>query len=84
MVKIAKRISVSDMLEILNNQWLSSMDIKKLACVSLVKAIKIKDEITEELTSNNYFVPNGLVPCDRVVKYLNLNVNYLKKISEKR
>lgn len=84
MGKIAKRVSVADMLEILNNQWLSSTDIKKLACVSLVRAIKIKDEITADLISKNYFVPNGVVPCDSVVKYLNLNINYLKKISEKR
>ena len=84
MGKIAKRISVNDMLDILNNQWLSSTDIKKLACVSLARAIKIKDEITADLTSKNYFVPSGVVPCDSVVKYLNLNINYLKKISEKR
>lgn len=81
-MRVANRSSTEDMLEILQKQWLSVNDIKILASVSLNKARKIKDEITENLINQNYFLPTGLVPNEEVVKYLKLNIGYLKKIRD--
>lgn len=84
MARIPERASVNDMLEVLKKQWLDTKDIKILASVSLTKAREIKNQITLELTNGEkkYFLPQGLVPNEEVVKYLNINVKYLKKISE--
>lgn len=82
MAKIPKRASAKEMLEILKKQWLSTKDIKILASVGYEKARTIKIEIAEDLKKQGYFLPPGLVPSEEVIKYLNLNVNYLKKVSE--
>lgn len=84
MARIPKRASVNDILEVLKKQWLDTKDIKILASVSLTKAREIKNQIILELTNGEkkYFLPQGLVPNEEVVKYLNINVKYLKKISE--
>lgn len=80
MAKVPKRTSVDEMLLILNKQWLDTQDIRKLACVGEAKARKIKYEIRDNLLAENWFLPEGLVPSEKVVDYLNLNIKYLKKI----
>lgn len=81
-MRVANRSSTEDMLEVLNKQWLNVKDIKVLASVSLDKARKIKNEIIIELENQNYYLPTGLVPSEEVVKYLKINVSYLKKIRD--
>lgn len=80
MPRIAKRISPEEMLRILNNQWLTSKDIKLLACVGMSRATEIRHEISEQLLKENYFLPAGVVPCEKVIEYLNINIKYLRKI----
>lgn len=82
MGRIPQRASVNEMLKVLQKQWLDTKDISVLACVSLNKAREIKKKITKEIESKDNFLPTGLVPNEEVVRYLNINVKYLKKISE--
>lgn len=82
MARMSVRASANEMLDILNKQWLDTKDIKVLASVGIEKARKIKNEIISKLEDENYFLPNGLVPSEKVVEYLNLNVKYLKKIAK--
>lgn len=82
MGRIPQRASVNEMLKILQKQWLDTKDISILACVSLNKAREIKKKITSEIESRDCFLPPGLVPNEEVVSFLNINVKYLKKISE--
>lgn len=82
MARIPERVSIDEMLEILKKQWLDAKDIRKLGSIGYQKALKIRKEITEELEERNCFVPNGLVPNECVVKYLNINLKYLQKISQ--
>ena len=82
MPRVPTRATVSEMLEVLKKQWLDTKDVKILASVGETKARTIKKEITNNLLKQNYFLPDGLVPSEEVVKYLNLNIKYLKKISE--
>ena len=80
--RVSKLYSANEMLEILKKQWLDTKDIQALASVSQDKAREIKKNITKNLEDQNYFLPTGLVPNEKVVEYLNLNIKYLKKISE--
>lgn len=82
MARIPTRASANEMLDVLNKQWLDTKDIKLLASVGIEKARKIKNEIISTLEDDNYFLPSGLVPSEKVVEYLNLNVKYLKKIAK--
>ena len=82
MAKIPKSASASEMLEILKKQWLNTKDIKILASVGYEKAVKIKKEIIKNVEEQGYFLPSGLVPSEEEIKYLNLNIKYLKKVSE--
>lgn len=80
MARMPQRASAKEMLKILDNQWLSTNDIKTLACVGIRKAKQIKDEIAKQEADKNNFLPNSLVPSEAVIEYLNLNTKYLKKI----
>ena len=39
-------------------------------------------EIREQLEQQNYFLPTNLLPMDKVVEHLKLNVAYLEKVSD--
>lgn len=81
MSRISKRATASEMLEILKKPWLCTKDIKILGSVGSDKARKIKNKITYDLQEQNYFLPSGLVPSEKVIEYLHLNIKYLKKIA---
>ena len=75
-----KKISnASEMLEILNKQWLSREDVETLAGCKKAKATKIMHEINEKA---KYKPVRGLVPTDLAVEHLGININYLKRIKE--
>ena len=38
-------------------------------------------ELRKQLEQDNYFLPTNLLPMDKVVEYLKLNIPYLKKVS---
>ena len=44
-MRIVKRLSANEILRILENQWLTTKDIKDIACVGYTKASYIKNEI---------------------------------------
>ena len=85
-MRIVKRLSANEILRILENQWLTTKDIKDIACVGYTKASYIKNEIELKIKERdqNYFLPAGLVPSKEVVDYLNIDIKYLKKISDIR
>ncbi len=81
-MRIVKRLSANEILRILENQWLTTKDIKDIACVGYTKASYIKNEIELKIKERdqNYFLPSGLVPSKEVVDYLNIDIKYLRKI----
>ncbi len=74
-------LTAEEMLEIMNKQWASTKDIQALASVGEQKALKIKNEINEILEQDGY-IAIGKVPMEKLVEYLKININYLKKISK--
>lgn len=75
-------MKAKELLELLNKQWANTKDIQKIGNIGEAKAIKIKKQIKEELINNkNYYLPNErLVPMVEIVKFFNIDINYLKKI----
>ena len=78
-----KPLNANEILEKINNQWASTKDIKALACVGNNKAYEIKTKITKDLEENGYFLPKGLIPMEKLVEYLKINIKYLQKVASK-
>lgn len=82
-MRVVERLPASEILKLLDKQWLNTSDIKKLACVGTNKAIELRNAIASKVTNDdpNYFLPSKLVPTSAVVDYLHLDIKYLKKIA---
>lgn len=85
-MRVVERLPASEILKLLDKQWLTTNDIRQIASVGLANAIKIKNKIINKILEKdkNYFLPKGLVPTSEVVDYLHLDIKYLKKISNSR
>ena len=83
MPKVPKQHTAGEILEVLKKQWLDTKDIQIVSGTSIDKARKLKKEIAKKIIEEEKcLLPNGLVPSDKVAKYFNLNIKYLKQISE--
>lgn len=79
---IKNKPTASEMLEILNQPWIGTEEIKRLACVGNDKARKIKAKIKEQLLDEGYILPSSnVVPTEKVAEYLKINIKYLKKVA---
>lgn len=81
MNKPKQRLTAKETLELLNNQWATTEDIMKLAFVGENKAREIGKEIMNIVSEKHKKkLPRGLFPMQVVQEYLEININYLKKI----
>lgn len=76
-----QKLSTKKMLCVLDNQWATTSDVMLLGACGKNKALEIKREIKAELESKGHYLPYNLVPMEKVIDYLKININYLKKIS---
>lgn len=76
-----KTISAKDTLEIISKQWCSSQDFSILSNTGKNTTLKLMRELRKQLEQDNYFLPTNLLPMDKVVEYLKLNIPYLKRVS---
>lgn len=81
MARIPKTYTAKEILNILNKQWLNTKDIQIISGTGIDKARKIKQAIACQVKDEGYYLPDGLVPTDKAISYLNINISYLKKIS---
>lgn len=80
-MRIANRISATETLAILDNNYLSTKDIMRIASIGVTKALNLKHKIEKEIESQGYLLPRGLVPTKNVIEALNIDVKYLKRLS---
>lgn len=77
-------MKANEILEIISKQWATTKDIQDLANVGRDKAMKIKKAIQKELLERNWLLPNEtVIPMCELVKYLHIDINYLKRIERK-
>ena len=73
-----------EILEIISKPWCSSnQDIMRIANVSASTASKIKQSIEKEFRKNepNKFMPAYCISTKEVIKYFDLNIEFLKSIA---
>lgn len=72
-----------EILEIISKPWCSNQDIMKIANVSASTASKIKQSIEKEFRKKepNKFMPDYCIPTKEVIKYFDLDIEFLKSIA---
>ena len=79
-------MNYTELFRILSKQWANVNDIKKIASCGRDNASKIRDSIIVNIRKNGYNLPisrKKIVPMSYVVKYLNLDINYIALMAEK-
>lgn len=71
-------LNASELLEILSKFWASTEDIKKIGCVGKNKALKIKNEIRNQMVDDNMVFPRYLVSMEYVKEYFKIDEDKLR------
>ena len=76
-------MKAKEILEIASKTWCSNQDIMKIANVSSSTASKIKRCIKKEFRKKepNKFMPAYCIPTKEVIKYFDLDIEFLKSIT---
>lgn len=69
-------------LEIINKAWCTTDDIMELTGMGRNTASNIKKDINDKIEKEGFKVLDSYVPTDRLIVYLNINIEYLKKVSD--
>ena len=78
----SEKLNAEQLLEVASSQWASAKDIMKIGSVGRNKAYAIRSEIAISLYGDDSKVRNrGLVPMIEVLKYFNIDINYLKEVA---
>ena len=76
-------MKAKEMLNILSKPWLSNQDIIKIADLSPFTASKVKRIIEAEFRKKNpnKFMPAHCVPTKDVIKYFDIDIDFLKSLA---
>ena len=75
-------MTVDETLKLIAQQWCNLADLMKLANIGRNSALTIKNKIKNDLENKGYYVPKNAVPMQEVVKYLNIDIDYLESRSK--
>ena len=78
--KPAKILDINQTWELVDKQWATTNDIMQLGFVCYSNARKVSNVIKNNLIEKGYSLPRGLVPMKEVIKFFNIDINYLKRI----
>ncbi len=75
-------MNANEMIKIISKVWCTNEDLQKLSGLGITNTSKLKRKLKEELEKDGKVLPKGLLPMSEVVKYLNIDIDYYKKIAE--
>ena len=75
-------MNANEMIKIISKVWCTNEDLQKLSGLVITNTSKLKRKIKEVLEKDRKVLPKGLLPMSEVVKYLNIDIDYYKKIAE--
>lgn len=77
-----EKINANDLLKIASSQWATARDIMTIGSVGRNKAYAIRNEIIADYYEGDKRVRNRrLVPMSEVLKYFNINIDYLQEVA---
>ena len=78
----SEKLNEDQLIEIASRQWDYAKDIMKIGSVGRNKAYAIRSEIALSLYDDDSKLrKRGLVPMNEVLKYFNIDINYLKEVA---
>lgn len=78
---MTKSLKADETVEIINKMWATTEDIKRLGCVGKNKALKIKNEIRNQMIDDNLIFPRYMVSMEYVIKYFNIDEKKLRRLA---
>ncbi len=76
-----KKYTVTDQLSAMTSQWADNATICIIGGVGMNKAIKIRQEIENQVKKDGYRLPKqAVVPMKYVIDYFNIDIAYLKRL----
>ncbi len=80
--KPKKVLSSSEILEILNKQWLNTEDIMMIFNVGVTKARQIYYDVMCQDDVIRTRLPSGVLPAKSLINYFDIDLDYLFKVEE--
>lgn len=79
-------MSNTEIISVLSKPWANVNDIRKIALCGRDKASHIRNEIINNILKEGKILPickTKLVPMEHVIKYLNINVDFIYSMAKK-
>ncbi len=73
-------MDANETLKILSKQWANVHDIVAITGFKKSKAYEIIRDMRNELISQGYMLPKGLIPMDIIVEKFKINIDYLERM----
>ena len=73
-------MDANETLKILSKQWANVHDIVVITGFKKSKAYEIIRDMRNELISQGYMLPKGLIPMDIIVEKFKINIDYLERM----
>lgn len=74
-----KSITVSELVELMDNVWSTTRDIQRIGSVGINRAYAIRDEIRQQMKEAGAFVPRYKVSTEYVIKYFKLDEKKIRR-----
>lgn len=75
-------MSAKETLKLISKQWCDFSDLMRLAEIGKNNALKLRNQIKTELSSQGYTLPNNRLPMIEVVKKLKIDISYLQRMTK--
>lgn len=75
-------MSAKETLKLISKQWCDLSDLMRLAEIGKNNALKLRNQIKTELSSQGYTLPNNRLPMIEVVKKLKIDISYLQRMTK--
>lgn len=81
-MKDKKILSAKQIIELTSQQYANTKSIQALCggC-GKAKALEIKNIIRQKLENEGYYLPANLIPMDKLVDYLKINISYYQRVA---
>ncbi len=77
---MARNLKAEELIPIFSQIWASTEDIKKIGCVGKNKALKIKNDIRNQMIDDNMIFPRYLVSMEYVLNYFKIDENKIRSM----
>ena len=76
-------LTADELLTAISKQWASTKDIMKIGGIGENNALKIKNQIADEIRKSGKNCFTYKVPMPKVIEYFEIDIDFLLKVSHK-